>query len=416
MNVAYQGPWPQLAEADALLMDVARRIQLTKTKHEAAERNFRALCQHVDREGSPLHQLVSECYPSGSFAIGTAIASRVAKDQHDVDVVIELNISSITVPHLVIDTLYDAINGDPNSRYYGKVAKKSRCVTVTYEDNTTVDLMPVARFDGGPKRAGNVFHHKPKTGEEYHKAVNPWGFANYFNSQVEYDAAFYDALKGRRLIVEGELIKAETQPMPDHAPLEEKSPRVVALQIIKRNRDIAYRQQARRGLRKPPAVVLAAIALEAGPVQASLVDEVISVANAIRQRLTERNGPRGALQVFNPAYMLDEFTDRWPENRDAQAIFNSDLRRLITELNRLKNEELGMEEKSELLKRLFGETAALYAVESMLKAQRHEMEAGRFNVGPKGKVLTGASPAVAAGIRTTAAKGATRTGGGHLPE
>jgi hypothetical protein len=264
----------------------------------------------------------------------TAIASRVAKNQHDVDVVIELKIPWVTAARTVIDALYEAINGDSDSRYHGKVAKKSRCVTVAYDDNTTVDLMPVARFDGGPQRAGNLFHHKPEAGEEYHKAVNPWGFAHHFNGKVEYDAAFYEVFKGRRLLVEGELIKAETQPMPDHAPIEEKSARVVALQIIKRNRDIAYRQQGRRGLRKPPSVILAAIVLEAGPVRASLVDEVIGVAGAIRRRLTERNGPRGTVQVFNPAYLLDEFTDRWPEDAQAQAIFDSDLGRLIVELNR----------------------------------------------------------------------------------
>ena len=28
MNVAYKGPWPQLSDADALLMDVAQRVQL----------------------------------------------------------------------------------------------------------------------------------------------------------------------------------------------------------------------------------------------------------------------------------------------------------------------------------------------------------------------------------------------------
>jgi hypothetical protein len=50
MNVAYKGPWPQLTEADALLMDVARRIQLTRTKHEAAERNFR-LCRPINHVG-----------------------------------------------------------------------------------------------------------------------------------------------------------------------------------------------------------------------------------------------------------------------------------------------------------------------------------------------------------------------------
>ncbi|MET4175911.1 hypothetical protein ABIB99_007027 [Bradyrhizobium sp. LA6.1] len=81
MNAPFPGPWAQLSQADALLMDVARRIQLSPTKHEIAKTNFRALCGHVDREGSPLHKKVLECYPSGSFATGTAIASRVAKNQ-----------------------------------------------------------------------------------------------------------------------------------------------------------------------------------------------------------------------------------------------------------------------------------------------------------------------------------------------
>jgi Second Messenger Oligonucleotide or Dinucleotide Synthetase domain len=420
MNVAYQGPWPQLSDADALLMDVARRIQLTRTKHEAAERNFRALCQHVDRDGSPLHNLVVECYPSGSFATGTATASRVSKNQHDVDVVIELKVPPSTPPQDILEMLFEAINGDEGSRYHGKVRLNSRCVTVTYEDGTKVDLMPIARFAGGPDRAGNLFHFKRESGEAYHKPVNPWGFADYFNRHVEYSPAFHELFKGRRLLVEGGSMiaaDAQAQPLPDHEPIEEKSPRVVAIQLIKRARDIAFRQREREKMRKPPSVVIAAIALEAGPVNASLVDELISVATAIRTRLLQRNGSRGNVQVYNPAYPAEEFTDRWPENVEAQDLFDGDLRRLVVELHRLKNDELSLSDKRELLSRLFGETAASYAMDSYLDAQRHEMEAGRLHTGPKGKIVSAAvaAPAVV-GARTTAARPATREGGGYLPE
>ena len=62
---------------DALLVDVARRIQLSPGKHDIAERNFAALCRHVDREGSPLSGKVIQCYPSGSFATGTASFARI---------------------------------------------------------------------------------------------------------------------------------------------------------------------------------------------------------------------------------------------------------------------------------------------------------------------------------------------------
>ena len=95
--MTYQKPILPPSAADALLMDVARRIQLSPTKHDEAEQHYQALCAHVDRPDSPLHGKVIACYPGGSFATGTAIASRVSKDQHDVDVVIELDISAAVI-------------------------------------------------------------------------------------------------------------------------------------------------------------------------------------------------------------------------------------------------------------------------------------------------------------------------------
>ncbi|WP_245323607.1 nucleotidyltransferase domain-containing protein [Bradyrhizobium shewense] len=410
----HPGPWPTIAEYDALLMDIARRIQLTRTKHETAERNFGALCNHVDRKGSPLEDCVIECYPSGSFATGTAIASRVKKAQHDVDVVMELKVDPTTSPQRILQLLFEAINGEPGSSYHGMVTLNSRCVTVKYADGTTVDLMPIARING-PDRAGHLFHHKKETGESYHKKVNPWGFATHFNNHVDFDPAFHDLFEGRRLLVEGKIVeKADTQPMPDHVPIEEKSARVVALQLIKRARDIAYRSSSRNGLRKPPSVVLAAMALGAGPVKPSLLDEVIGIATHIRLRLTETNGVRGTVQVLNPAYPLDEFTDRWPENKTAQDLLDGDLRRLIVNLHKLRNDNLSLEEKRDLLKQLFGETAATYAIESSLDASRREMEANKLRMGNNGKVFSAAAPAVLA--TSTAARSATREGGGALSE
>jgi hypothetical protein len=417
MNVPYKGPWPTLSDADALLMDVARRLQLTPTRHETADQNFRALCKHVDRVGSPLHGLVIECYPSGSFATGTAILSHVKTSQHDVDVVIELNVLPTAAPASILQALYEAINSDPGSRYYGRARKNSRCVTVTYEDGTTVDLMPIARLAGRPERAGHLFHHKGA--DQYHKEVNPWLFKEHFNAQVEYDPVFHDLFKGRRLLVEGAMkAEAETQPMPDYVPTEEKSARVVALQLLKRNRDIEFRATARKDMRKPPSIVMGAIALEAGPANSSLVDEVINVANTIRNRLRDKSGPRGVVHVVNPPHPADVFTDRWPESAAAQDLYDSDLRRLVVELHRFKNNDHSLADRKEVLQRLFGESAASYAVNSLIDSRRLEMEAGRMHVAPTGRVLNPAAvaaPAVIATTRTTAARAATREGG-WLPD
>jgi hypothetical protein len=195
--------------------------------------------------------------------------------------------------------------------------------------------------------------------------------------------------------------------MPDHIPLEEKSARVVALQLLKRARDLSYR--GRDHLRKPPSVILAALALEAGPVQVRLVDEVIAIANHIRSKLTTAR-----LEVFNPAYPDDEFTDRWPEDGQAQRLFDADLRRMIVGLYSLRNDTLSLPGRMEILQRLFGETAARFAIEKAMDADRFQMETGNLHMGRRGQVLRGASIAAAASIGTTAARAATREGGGYL--
>ena len=108
------------ASTEELLIDVAGRIQLSPTKHDQAVKHYEALCKHVDRVGSPLEGRVVICYPSGSFGIGAVIASRVKTQQHDVDVVIELNVRADSSPSLVLGTLYNAIRGE-RAPYFWKM-------------------------------------------------------------------------------------------------------------------------------------------------------------------------------------------------------------------------------------------------------------------------------------------------------
>ncbi|HEY3936205.1 MAG TPA: nucleotidyltransferase [Bryobacteraceae bacterium] len=394
---------------DALLMDVARRVQLSTSKHEIAERNFNALCQHVDREGSPLAGKVLQCYPSGSFAIGTAILSHVKTSQHDVDVVLEVDFPPDTSPRRLLQLLFEAINGPLGSRYHGRVKLNSRCVTVTYEDGTRVDLMPVARLAGEVERAAHLFHYKVETGEEYHKPVNPWGFAHHFNCKVEVMTDFARSYRNLGLTV---LEKAATEPMPDHVPLSEKSPRVVAIQLSKRARDIDYRRRGKR-CRKPPAVVIAGLALEMGPVQPRLIDELIALVTHMAQRITSESYKGQRFRLFNPSYARDEFTDRWPEDLQAQKIYAQDLRRFRAALYRLRNDALSPEQLKSELEQLFGESAATYAVEAFLEKRQQEASSGKLAFGRHGRVLIGAGAAISAATR---ARASTFEGGDKLPE
>lgn len=410
--MTYHAPILPPTTADALLMDVARRIQLSPTKHDEAEQHYQALCAYVDRPDSALHEKVVACYPGGSFATGTAIASRVSKDQHDVDVVMELDISPFYDPADVLRTLFVAINGSDGSRYHGRVTLNSRCVTVTYEDGTRVDLMPIARLQNVPLKAGHLFHWRHTTGEAYHKPVNPWGFAQHFNREVAYDPAFATLFDARRHAADDTLAKAETDPLPDRVPLSEKSARVVALQLLKRNRDVRYRS---RDGRKPPSVVLAAMALEIGSARSGLVDEVINIAAHITGRLQDHIGSFETIVVRNPSFTADIFTDRWPNDVAAQEVYVRDLGHLQRQLGRLRSDDATLTEMRTILDDLFGETAAGFAVERLLDASRREAERGAMRFSSTGRVLTGAAALVGAAT-STVARSSTNMGGGCLPD
>lgn len=403
---------------EAALMDVARAIQTTQTMHNQDESRYRGLARHVDRRGSPLEDCVLEIYPSGSLAIHTAIRSRIQSDQRDVDAVLEVAFHPNTDPKWALDQLYKAIRGGKGSQYHDyRIETNSRCVTIWYPDGVTVDLMPVVRLNNTPERVANLFNYKAETGESYHKEVNPKGFANTFNTQMEINTTFQSRFDARRYLVDGEtyvefakrqtssgvpamMDKAETQPMPVHVPLDQKSPRVVALQLIKRFRDKRYRKHDdHRARRKPPSVVMAAIALDVGPTHDNLVNEVIAIADHMRRRIQHAERNLQLLEVRNPSHYPDIFTDRWPEARSDQQLWISDLRTLTESLELLKRTGFDPAVIQTTFDDLFGEKAGEVALRDYHRAQTVQLEKGVLGMTPAGKLQTTKLPA---GIATPA--------------
>lgn len=403
-----------IERVDGLLMDVARRAQLPQGKHEDAIEHYQGLAKHVDRIGSPLENRVIEIYPSGSFSIHCAIYSRIRSTQHDVDVVVEMDVAIGTSPEWMLDKLFEAIKGEPGSKYYAfKVERNSRCITVTYPDGVTVDLMPVVRIPGGPERSALLFHHKAEAGESYTKEVNPKAFTNHFNANIATSEVFAGRFWKRRVLVEGLAEKAETQPMPAQQPLEEKSPRLLAIQLLKRFRDVQYRSKDRkvRGLKKPPSVVIATLALEAGPMSDSLATELRTVARHFANAVRDAEGRGETLRVFNPAHKADEFTDRWPESRETQRLWLADLNRLVRAVDALGNPTFDPDEAHRLLEELFGETLAEYAIAKHFAGQSEAAKVNRLGLSPTGAIRPAlAAPAVANPL-ITPARASTNMGG-----
>lgn len=369
--------------AERLLIDTASRIQLSRTQHDEAERNYNALSEWVDSGDHALCGLVTDIYPTGSFGIGAAILGQVRKDQHDVDVVIELELPLNSDPEFVLKSLYNAVRREHGSRYYDMTTLQSRCVTVTYKDGRTVDLMPAVRITGKPDRVVQIFHWNEDTGESYHKEVNPKGFAKHFKGSLTHSRIFERRFSDRMMV----LAKADTAPMPVYEPMEAKAPRQVALQLIKRKRNLMWRRADRKGkFRQPPSVVKAALAIPQARASDYLIDETIDLAETIRNAILAADQHGQLLEVRNPAWHPDIFTDRWPDSREAQRTFAADLHDLVQDLRRLRDQDLSPAERLKILKEHFGETPANYAFDSYGKAQQLARAQGRTQVLSSGKV------------------------------
>ena len=393
---------------DALLADISIRIQLSQTDYAKAVDRYEAVNSWIDRKGSPLKDRVDVFYPQGSMAIGAVIAARATNDEFDLDVVAQLDLPSWMTPQQVLDLLFNAINGEPGSRYHGKVRRRTRCVTVEYADNMHIDVTPVIRRAHTPERESWIFHHRAEAPDEpsFLCIANPYGFAEWFKISTPLDANFSEAYIERATAYEQvAFAAAESEPVPTQQPVSRKSKAVIVLQLLKRWRNLCYEDRAGR---RPPSILLSRLIADAANHTDSLSEELLHQARHLLAvfRTADRDGR--LVHVANPVCDEDVLTDRWPESLQSQRRFLHDLDQLVHQLERLDG-DCDLPEMKEILVNLFGEAPAASAVTAFGEGMGQAIQAGqsRHRPGLGGLVIPAiglGTPAVTAEpVRTTPA-------------
>lgn len=385
------GSAPALPIVDALLNDIARRIQLSPTDYGIAVDHYEAVCAWLQRAESPISDVFSRLYPQGSFAIGATIASKLKNDEYDIDVIAELAIGADTPPADVLDGLFEAMNGMAGSRYHGKVQRRTRCVTVEY-DRMHLDITPAVLLPQRRERTSVIFHaHEDEARHKHrHITANPWGFAQWFE----------DMTPDVREIVEA-MLRKSAEPVPDQDELIEKSKPLVALQLLKRWRNKCY--DLREG-RSPPSIGIAYfVATNAAPGR-DLFTELRVQAAALLSAVGAADARGELVKVVNPTCDTDVLTDRWPGDLKTQRVFVDDLQALSADLRNIA-ENPTVENCQTVMRRLFGEnpTKAVFEDFAVNFADR-AATGGLFSRGGTGGIALGAS-----GLAPAAAREPSRT-------
>lgn len=349
---------------DVMLADVAIRIQLSPTDYQLAVDHYHAINEWLERDDSLLRGCIRDFYPQGGFAIGATVARHSSDDEFDIDVMADISYRLDVDHEYALATLHDAIRGERGSRYYHKTDRKSRCSTVSY-DGMHLDVTPTVRIASTVEKTGLIFHSKPE--EPWAKKclfANPHGFAQWFIAQTPPDqdfGAFFerrslDYDRARAILTK----RADAAPVPEQCPAYQKSRAVIALQLIKRWRNLAYdKRHASRRL--PPSVLLAYyVATHANRTKA-LAEELSFQVETMLAIVGEAHDRGQKVSARNPMCHEDILTDRWPEDLSDQAVFIRELTDFAVKLRRLRS-EIALPEMQQILEDLFGEKPARSAV------------------------------------------------------
>ena len=390
---------PLTEPVDLLLADVAIRVQLSRTDYGKAVERYETINEWIEREDSPLKDCVHLFYPQGSMAIGATIASRLRTDEFDIDVVAQLDLPFNVSPKDALDLLFEAIRGEPGSRYYRMAERRTRCVTVNYADDMHLDVTPAVRMGGTPERQSVIFHHRAEAPQEpsYSLIANPYGFAEWFKLSTPNDQAFADIFEKRaweyeealRILAE----KAESEPVPSQEPAFRKSKAVIVLQLLKRWRNVQY--DTRSG-RTPPSIMFAKLIADAANHTDGLSEELLHQARHMLNVFRRCQGLGDLVHVANPVCPEDVLTDRWPGTLRDQAVFIGDLENLVRQVERLI-EGCDLGEMQKIMIELFGEAPTTEAFRTFNEQVGSRVREGqsRHRTGAGGLVLPGAAAVIA---------------------
>jgi hypothetical protein len=388
---------------EILLAETAIRIELPPSLHGLAIERYEAIRNYIERNGSPLAGRVRIFYPQGSMAIRATIRSRKREEGFDIDIVAELILPFRTAPSAVLDLLFAAINGGPGSRYHDKVERNTRCVTVHYEDGMHLDITPSVLIDEGDPRHSMIFHAKVEEPASAHQRLemNSYGFVEWFKARTPIDLSFVEAYAKKAYAFDSMRADAEFKPVPAHSSQDGgKSAAVVAMQLLKRNRNIKY---ASRIGRMPPSVMIATFAGETAVPGNSIGGALDAITGHMLDTLTAAQTKGQLVDVRNPRCPADRFTDRWPENLSAQSVYVEDLKVFRRQLVALMGDGLSLPEKRNLLSLMFGEGPARAVIDDFAKQIGKSVQLGTRRIATTGRVVPSAIAAPAV-VRPAAAQ------------
>ena len=278
--------------------------------------------------------------------LGTTV--RPIAGPHDLDFVCELSLSHALVePIKLLQALYSHLG--QHGTYRDMVSLKNRCVRITYANEFYMDLLPACQDHG----AGGTCIQVPDRDTKSWKPSDPLGYGEWF--------------KRKCMPAMRKFAADSAEPLPGLEGVEDKSPLQLAVQLIKRWRDIHY---AVVPYPAPISIVLTTLAASIYRGERTVSEAIASVLHGVLEAVQTAEATGRRLKVLNPSNILEDLSERWGEDDEAYWGFKAGIQQFSRRWDALL--AAGGNQNAEL-ERLFGEP-----VKTVLEKRAERLNESRF--------------------------------------
>ena len=356
---------------DKMLRKIAKEIEISKTEYEKAVKSYNAVGTFIDNN---IPQYDIKVVPQGSFRLGTVIKPITDKDEYDIDLVAIIDHKFLNAKELK-NIVGDALK--TSDRYSEKLVEGKRCWTIEYSESSKyhMDILPTMMSDTYSTNKELTMTHKEDEKSDYEfRQTNPEAYYDWFVERMEEE---------RKRLKEEYAVrnKLEIVDVPEY---EIKTTLQVAIQILKRYRDIKFKETPDI---KPISIILTTLMAKVYTGKESVYELIEKFSKEYMMHIEKDEN--GNIIIRNPVNENENFADKWPkypERREAFFKFMTELEQdLVTNKILLEG---NIREQADFYKKLFGENMVNRVYENIANETRSEREKANIYLKENGNITS----------------------------
>lgn len=308
-----------------LLEKIAESLDISMSRYEEAKGHYDAVGKWLGKEDSPLAPYDPDIFPQGSFRLGTVIKPISDEDEYDIDLVCELNLTKDDVTQKQLKKMVgDRLKANETYKRMLNGEEGRRCWTLNYADGARfhMDILPAIpeeflfkwRLQGLRVPAqwaetaicitDNTYSNYALYDHDW-PCSNPKGYAEWFKERMKTQFDLQRSILAKSM-------RASIEDVPDYRV---KTPLQRSIQILKRHRDIMFKDDQDD---KPISIIITTLAALAYDNEADLLEALTGMVRDMPSHIQTMNG---VPWVPNPVNPKENFADKWQEHPQRERKF-----------------------------------------------------------------------------------------------